>query len=79
MKIEERPMKNYIYSLLMVFVFLCVSSTPWAADKYAMTFDQINTDKAMLDDPSSYYEKVGRKKKFFQRNSMTNWCLIQMK
>ena len=60
MKIEERPMKKIIYSLLMVFVFLCVSSTPWAADKYAMTFDQINTDKAMLDDPSSYYEKVGR-------------------
>lgn len=44
----------------MMLACLCVSSSLYAAEQYHMTFNQLNKDKAMFDDPASYYEKIGR-------------------
>ena len=51
-------MKKTLYFVSLVMIFMMVAQFAAAADRFQMTFDQVNTDKALFDDPSPYYEKI---------------------
>jgi hypothetical protein len=44
---------------LAALSLLFISASLQAAEQYHMTFNQINEDKAIFDDPTPYYKKIG--------------------